>query len=359
MRGVFEKVKGSGEWWIRYSDQFGHIHREKVGPKSLAQKAYEKRKTQIREGLFFPEKLGQRRDMLFKDMAKLYLEDHSKVNKRSYPTDCHVMVRLKQTFGEKALSEITVQDVERFKGRVAQEVSVATVNRHLALLSGVFNKALAWKKTKANPVSGVKKFKENNERVRYLTEEEEVRLKAVFPEKHWSKVEIAHKTGLRRGEEFNLRWSDVNFHSRTIAIRIPKSGEREYVKMNDRVMEILRSLGSRLKSEWVFPSKMGNTPLNANNFNNRVFDPALREAKISDFRWHDLRHTFGSRLAMAGVDLRTIQELMRHKTIKMTLRYTHLSPTHTLEAVNKLCLTNQTSSTRTSTGEIERLAGGV
>ena len=90
---------------------------------------------------------------------------------------------------------------------------------------------------------------------------------------------------------------------------------------------------------------------------NRIFEPALREAKISDFRWHDLRHTFGSRLTMAGVDLRTIQELMRHKTIKMTLRYTHLSPTHTLEAVNKLCLTNEPTGTRVSTGESQRLAG--
>jgi len=357
--GLFEKVRDSGDWWIRYADQYGHIHREKVGPKSLAKKAYEKRKTQIREGEFFPQQLGRRRDMLFKDMAKMYLEDHSKVNKRSYPTDCYIMVRLKQAFGEKALSEITVQDVERFKGRLAQEVSVATVNRHLALLSGVFNKALAWKKTKANPVREVKKFKENNERTRYLTEEEESRLKAAFPERHWSKVEIAHNTGLRRGEQFNLRWSDVDFHSRTIAIRIPKSGEREYVKMNDRVKEIFQHLPSRLKSEWVFPSETGITPLNANNFIKRVFEPALKEAKISDFRWHDLRHTFGSRLIMAGVDLRTVQELMRHKTIKMTLRYTHLSPTHTLDAVNKLCLTNKASSTRSGTEEKEAFTGGV
>jgi len=357
--GLFEKAKGSGQWWIRYADQYGHIHREKVGPKSLAHKAYAKRKTQIREGLFFPEKLGQRKDILFKDMAKLYLEDHSKVNKRSYPSDCHVMVRLNQAFGDKGLSEIGPQDIERFKERLKQKVSLATVNRHLALLSGVFGKAIAWKKTKANPVREVKKFKENNERTRYLTEEEEPRLKAVFPEKHWSKVEISHNTGFRRGEQFNLRWSDVDFHSRTIVVRIPKSGETEYVKMNDRVIEILRGLPSRLKGEWVFPSKTGKTPLNANNFVNRVFEPALEEARISDFRWHDLRHTFGSRLIMAGVDLRTVQELMRHKTIKMTLRYTHLSPSHTLEAVNKLCLTNQAGSTRSGTEEKERFAGEV
>ena len=75
--------------------------------------------------------------------------------------------------------------------------------------------------------------------------------------------------------------------------------------MNDRVIEILRGLLSRLKSEWVFPSETGETPLDANNFINRVFNPALKRAKITDFRWHDLRHTFASRLTTAGVDQRT------------------------------------------------------
>lgn len=371
---VFEKVKGSGEWWIRYSDQYGHIHREKVGPKSLAQKAYEKRKTQIREGKFFPDDLRGRKDMLFKDMAKLYLEEHSKVNKRSYDGDRHVMNRLNQAFGEKALSEIMTEDVERFKNRLKQQgtvkkpkrgakprpLSEATVNRHLALLSGVFNKATAWRKTKAsNPVKEVKKFKENNERVHFLTKEEEANLKAKFPEEHWPLVEVALHTGMRRGEQSNLRWRDINFHTRTITIPRPKSGELRHVRMNDRVLEILRALPCRLKSEWVFPSETGESPLDANNFINRVFNPALREAKITDFHWHDLRHTFASRLTMAGVDLRTLQELMGHKTIKMTLRYSHLSPTHTLEAVNKLCLTSQAGGTRTGTEEKEEIAGGM
>ncbi len=357
--GLFEKEKNSGEWWIRYADQYGHIHREKVGPKSLAQKAYEKRKTQIREGKFFPDELGQRRDMLFKDMAKLYLEEHSKVNKRSYPTDCYNIGRLIQAFGEKALSEITTQDVERLKAHLGREVSKATVNRHLALLGGVFNKAIAWKKTKANPVNEVKKFRENNERIRYLTEEEESRLRAVFPERHWAKVEAAFHTGMRRAEEFNLMWSNVNFNTRTITIPQSKNGEMRHIKMNERVAEIFRNLPTRLKGEWVFPSNAGRTPLNANNFVNRVFKPALSKAEISDFHWHDLRHTFASRLTMAGVDLRTVQELMGHKTIKMTLRYSHLSPTHTLEAVNKLCLSNQAGSTKGSTEENTEIAGGI
>jgi site-specific recombinase XerD len=99
---------------------------------------------------------------------------------------------------------------------------------------------------------------------------------------------------------------------------------------------ILRALPSRCQSDWVFPSQTGITPVHVSNFLHRVFIPAVRRAGIANFRWHDLRHTFASRLAMAGVDLRTIQELMGHKTLAMTLRYAHLSPTHLHAAVRAL-----------------------
>jgi integrase len=174
---------------------------------------------------------------------------------------CHNMSRLVQAFGEKALSEITPQDIERFKAKLVQEVSVATTNRHLQLLNAVFNKSINWGKTKSNPAKLVKKFKENNERVRYLTEDEQDRLRAVFPEEHWPLVEVALHTGMRRGEQLNLKWQDVNFLARTITIPRSKSGKTRHVKMNDRVVEILRELPSRLKSEWVFPSEAGESPI--------------------------------------------------------------------------------------------------
>ena len=106
--------------------------------------------------------------------------------------------------------------------------------------------------------------------------------------------------------------------------------------MNDTVRAMLRELPSRFKAVYVFPTKTLETPREARNFMNRVFLPALAKAKIEGLRWHDLRHTFASRLVMAGVDLRTVQELLGHKTMEMTLRYSHLSPGHQLEAIKRL-----------------------
>jgi integrase len=215
-------------------------------------------------------------------------------------------------------------------------------------LKNVFNVAIEWGKTKHNPVRGIKQFKENH-RIRFLSDEQEDRLEEVFPAKDWSSVEIAIHTGMRRSEQFHLRWENVDFSTRTLTIPRSKHGEVRYIDMNDKVVEILRSLPSRLVSPWVFPSATGESPMDAQNFVNRVFKPAVDKAGLGDFRWHDLRHTFISRLVMKGVDLRTVQELAGHKTITMTLRYSHLAPSHKKEAVQ--CLLKNGTDTKTDTGQ--------
>ncbi|MFX0201554.1 MAG: tyrosine-type recombinase/integrase [Candidatus Hodarchaeota archaeon] len=91
-----------------------------------------------------------------------------------------------------------------------------------------------------------------------------------------------------------------------------------------------------MKSEWFFPSSTRTTPLAGENFTKRIFIPAVKRAGIENFKWHDLRHTFASRLVMKGNDLTTVRELMGHKDITMTLRYSHLSPAHTMSAVQTL-----------------------
>jgi site-specific recombinase XerD len=260
------------------------------------------------------------------------------VNKRSYKTDLALSVRLRREFRGKTLQEITTQDIERCKEKFKEEIALATVNLHLALLKHVYTKAIEWGKVEKNPAKPVKFFQANNARTRYLNDEEEAKLKAVFPLDHWDKVLVAIHTGMRRGEQFGLKWTSVNFETNVLTIPRSKHGEARHIPMNDRVVAILRTLPSRLKSPYVFPSKTNKTPLNANNFVNRVWVPIILEAGITDLHWHDLRHTFASRLVMAGVDLRTVQELMGYKTITMTLRYAHLSPTHQREAVQRLNL---------------------
>ena len=100
--------------------------------------------------------------------------------------------------------------------------------------------------------------------------------------------------------QFHLEWSDVNFDAGTITVRRSKSGQAYHVPMNDDVRAVLRDLPSRLRSDWVFPSGTSKSALDAKNHMHRVFAPALNEARIPGFRWHDLRHTFASRLTMAG-----------------------------------------------------------
>lgn len=342
-RGLFERPTGSGIWWIRYCDQYGRLHREKVGPKSLAREVYRKRKTEIREGKFFPEKLKQR-SILFEEAAKDWLA-YAKVNKRTWQDDQEKLPRLLEAFGGKTLAEITVQDVERFKTTLAEHVSVATVNRYLALLKALFNRAIKTGKAEANPVRGVKLFKENNARTRCLSEAEEQRLFAALPDRLKSLVTVALHTGMRLGELLMLQWEDVDFYTGTIMIKEAKSGEGRRLPMNGLVRDTLQALrrariqrakqageGHELFSPYLFCSAEGHF---LRNFN-RDWYPAVRRAGIRDFRFHDLRHTFASRLVMAGVDLLTVQTLLGHKTPTMTLRYSHLSPSHQRQAVERL-----------------------
>jgi hypothetical protein len=106
--------------------------------------------------------------------------------------------------------------------------------------------------------------------------------------------------------------------------------------MSDDLVAVLRALPSRLKSPWVFPNTIGTGPEDGKHFVGRVFTPALRRAKIDNFRWKDLRHTFASRLRMAGVDIQDIRDLLGHTSTRMTERYAHLAPGKLHEAVQRL-----------------------
>jgi integrase len=353
-RGVYEHPKESGVWWVCFFDEHGRRHRQKVGPKALAIKVYQKRKTEVQERRFFPERLRRRDwllvavidDYLARNKGKLRWFDHYKRYDRTW----------KNAFRGRTLAQILPGDVERYVAQRQKEVAPATINRELAFLRRVFNVAIEDQKADSNPVRPKAFFRENNQRMRFLTEDEEARLRDALDPAHWPLVAVALHTGLRRSEEFHLRWEHVDFANGVLTVPRSKHGGARRVPMNDTARDILRSRPSRLKGEYVFPSITGETPLDACNFVRRIFAPALRTAGIEGFRWHDL-HTFASRLVIAGVDLRTVQELLGHKTLAMTLRYAHLSPAHQLDAVQRLNR-EPTATTTATENEAAKAASG-
>ena len=347
-RGVFEKVPGSGEWWIRYNDSTGRYRREKAGSKSVAIKLVDKRRSQALEGKKLPERL-RRPTVTFAEIAKDALA-YSKANKLSYRHDAGRMETLLGWFREYPAESITAQDIER---RFEQKKwSPATVNRYRALLSLTYRLAIRNGKASSNPARMVQHRLEDNARIRFLSAEEETKLRTVLeascPE-HLPELEFALNTGLRLGEQYGLRWQDVSSVRRTLTIPRSKNGATRHVPLNQATLRALESLQARTNSSGLVCGG-DNTP-------RRWFEAAVKAAGLQDFTWHCLRHTFASRLVMAGVDIRTVQELLGHKTIAMTVRYSHLAPKHTLAAVERLDAPTETpTDTTTDTSGFEQLA---
>ena len=143
---------------------------------------------------------------------------------------------------------------------------------------------------------------------------------------------MALNTGMRRGEILRLKWRDVDIKRSIIYLHETKNGEKREVPINEQVKAILINTIRHPQSEYIFYNKDG-TPMASNK---RSFFTALKKSGIKDFKFHDLRHTFASHLVMSGIDLNTVRELLGHKSLQMTLRYSHLSANHKHIAVGVL-----------------------
>jgi integrase len=335
-RGIFEGK--DGWYWIRYTDQFGHIHREKGSPMlASAKAALERRRDEVRAGHFFPEKIRQH-SAHFGELAKEYLK-LAKGRKRSWRDNEDHLETLLPILKDVLVTDLTPGRLESVLGDIAEERewAPATFNRHRSTLSGVFQLALRNGKAQINPARLMDKRNENNQRVRFLTQEEEARLMAVlrsnWPERE-AEIVVAIHSGMRRSEQYRthevpdggLKWEHINFRAGVIRLPRSKPGKPKEVPMNSVLREALRRIPQKIDSPYVFD---GTDP-------GKWFGRALRAARIKDFTWHDLRHTFGSRLAMAGVSMRHIAELMGHSEIQTTMRYAHLQPGHLADAVERL-----------------------
>lgn len=349
-RGVFER---DGVYWIRYADSSGKIRREKVGPfVTQAGAAYQKRKSEVREGKFFPDKIKSH-CVGFAEIAKDALE-YSRATKvaAAYKADQWHMEIVLGWFREKLATDLTPQEIERRLSELAQAGrKPATVNRYRALLSLVYSVAVRNGKATVNPARLVRLRRENNARVRFLDESEEASLRAEIRDQFSERepeFDLALHTGMRRGEQYRLRWQDVDLKRAIITIPRSKHGEKRYVPINSAARAALVALDqTRSISGCVC------RPVKADERD--WFACMARKAEVLNFRWHDLRHTFASRLIMAGVDLRTVQELLGHKTIAMTVRYSHLAPSHQREAIERLVTSTGTATdTKPTSGPVGR-----
>jgi integrase len=345
--GVFKK---NGFYWIDYYSD-GQRHRRKVSPqKNVAVLALKDVQVKISKG----EYLGiyEEKKVFFKDFAEKTYIPYMKANVSPttfYRCEGIIRTRLIPCFGSSYVFKVTRKDIEDYKTERAGEVAPGTVNREFSRLRHMFKCAVDWGYTKTNPCKGIKELKEPPGRTRYLTPEEIERLLAecgpeTLRENRYNAgrslsellnvylrpiVEISIHTGMRRSELLRLTWKDIDFKGRMIYLEVTKNGQRRVIPMNDTVHGILRGLPRYLHEDLIFPSING-------NMLSMAFKRARERAGIEDFRYHDQRHTFASHLTMGGTSLRAVQELLGHKDIRMTLRYSHLSPGHLQDAVTTL-----------------------
>lgn len=273
---------------------------------------------------------------------------------------------IKSTFGEwwnRKLGKIALSDWDAVKAaRLNAGTKPATVNRDLDRIKAAFGQAVDWAILPVNPLAKAKRIKREIEsRVRYLTPAEEKRLRKALEAREkrrsaarasgdaWRKdrakeplgafqgytdhvaplVLLAINTGLRRGELTQLTWADIDLSGKRLTVRpgYSKSGKARHVPLNSEALAVLKSWQKQHKGRGEL---FGVASLK------KSWAGLMTAAKLENFRYHDLRHTFASKLVMAGVDLNTVRELLGHGDITMTLRYAHLAPEHKAAAVELL-----------------------
>lgn len=238
-----------------------------------------------------------------------------------------------EVYGHRAAKGLTHLDIEGFRSRLLQlGLSKSSCNRYLGYLKRCYSLAIREGLLQANPVTQVRQYPEEG-RMRWLTEDEEAMLMEQLGQRGRDVVVIATHTGLRSDELWSLRWEDVDLVRGWLWVRPGKTGRGRRIPLTDRATSTLSSLDR--SGEFVFPNSHGGK-MCARNFYNREFTPAVSRAGIVGLTFHDLRHTFCSRLVMAGVPLNTVRELAGHRTLEMTLRYAHLAPDHHALAIKAL-----------------------
>ncbi|WP_295624625.1 site-specific integrase [uncultured Nitrosomonas sp.] len=251
----------------------------------------------------------------------------------------------KSEIGSYSLADVTSALLGQCKDKLGREITVrnkprssASVVRYLAALSHAFTIAVnEWGWLEDNPMRKVTKPQESRGRVRFLSDDERISLLKACKESSnpylYSVVVLALSTGMRQGEIMGLTWEVVDLNQGRAILHETKNGERRAVAITGHALELIKELSKvrRIDCNLLFPAKQ-NTPQKPMDLRS-PWETAVKKAELQDFKFHDLRHSAASYLAMNGASLAEIAEVLGHKTLQMVKRYAHLSEGHTARVV--------------------------
>jgi len=302
----------------------------------------------ILEGRHFKTTEAKRHTLT--DLVERYLADVLPHKRSStIPDQRRQLCWWKAQLGHYALADITPALIAECRDRLRRENirrdgrtkrrANGTVVRYLAVLSHVFTVAVReWQWCDDNPIQKISKPKEPRGRVRFLSDNERQRLldacKVSRNSSLYTIVVLPLSTDARRGELLSLCWSDVDLRRGLLTFRETKNGETRTVPVSGYALDVFTQHAKvrRLDTSLVFPDNTGTRPLGIRE----AFEYAVKRAGIANFKFHDLRHTFASYLAMNGATLAEIAEVLGHKTLAMVKRYAHLSEAHTRNVVQRM-----------------------
>lgn len=317
----------------------------KVSSKSVARELEQRFRVEVMTGEYDRKQERKKRDVKFNVVLNDYIENVSKVDKKSWKRDLVATNHLLRYFNKKRFLEITPDDVTAYKNKRQQEIiatkdkpvneiSFASINRELSLMKRLYNWYSEQKQIQIiNPVKGIKMFKEHS-RDRVMSDEEEQRFFANGKPPHYLKaiVTIALYTGMRKSEILNLRRKDVVLKDigGYVILKDTKNGENRKVPLNNDLTEFFISIIKNVSiDEYLFPSKDGK------RFDDvkKSWGNTCRRAGIEDLKFHDLRHTFCTRLAADGTSPFFIMKIVGHKDTDTAKRYTNPTEEHLLNAM--------------------------
>ncbi len=336
---VYLRTYRSGRscWTIEYRDENGKRIQKALADVQSREEAVFFLQKKVAEVFDFKHRIERRREKIgFKTFAESFVEDYMMTARRNFRPDVWRLHKLCDYFKDAELRAITPLAIERFrKERLKAGNSKSTCNRFLALLKRMFNVAIEEGYAEENPVQKVKLYSEKDTlKERILTEDEERRIMETCSDPLRPIVVVALNTGMRKAEILNLKWSQVDFKARRIIVEKTKSGKARFIPMNDVLFnELCRLKSGSGQSSFVFFNPETGKPYVDMK---KGFKTACRRAGISNLRFHDLRHSFASRLVEKGVDIETVRDLLGHHSITVTQRYTHSTDDRKRAAVELL-----------------------